>query len=74
MLSSHPYNTWPLSVKLFTEEAEKIWNNAAKEAGMPPLPPGLKVLTELEGVDGQSGKPGSGRSGPIDITDGQFSY
>lgn len=70
MVSSHPYNTWPLSVKLFTEEAEKIWNKAAIDAGTPSLPPGLKVITELEGVDGKSGKSGSGRAGPIDITDG----
>ncbi len=57
---------------LFTEEAEKAWNHAAKAVGMPPLPSGLKVLTELEGVDGKSGKSGSGRTEPIDVTDGEF--
>ncbi|RDX52473.1 hypothetical protein OH76DRAFT_160793 [Lentinus brumalis] len=72
MVSSHPYNTWPLSVTLFTEEAEKAWNHAAKAVGMPPLPSGLKVLTELEGVDGKSGKSGSGRTEPIDVTDDTF--
>lgn len=72
MVSSHPYNTWPLSVTIFTEEAEKAWNNATKAAGMPPLPSGLKVATELEGVDGKSGKTGSGRTDPIDVTDGEF--
>ncbi|PIL28766.1 hypothetical protein GSI_08810 [Ganoderma sinense ZZ0214-1] len=39
---------------------------------MPPLPLGVKVVTELEGVDGKSGKPGSGRSGPIDVSDAYF--
>ncbi|KAI0752628.1 hypothetical protein C8Q80DRAFT_466557 [Daedaleopsis nitida] len=72
MVSSHPYDTWPLSVKLFTEEAEKTWNNATKDVGMPPLPPGLRVITELEGVDGKSGKTGTGRTGPIDVTDELF--
>ncbi|KAI0366586.1 hypothetical protein BV20DRAFT_952080 [Pilatotrama ljubarskyi] len=72
MVSSHPYNTWPLSVKLFTEEAAKIWNNATKDPSMPPLPPGLQVTTEFEGVDGKSGKTGSGRTGPIDVLDTQF--
>ena len=26
MLSTHPYTTWPLHVKLFTDEAVKHWN------------------------------------------------
>ncbi|KAI1786373.1 hypothetical protein LXA43DRAFT_59068 [Ganoderma leucocontextum] len=72
MVSSHPYNTWPLSVKLFTEEAEKAWVNAGKATEMPTLPVGVKVVTELEGVDGKSGKPGSGRTGPIDVSDAHF--
>ncbi|KAI0357682.1 hypothetical protein OH77DRAFT_1494598 [Trametes cingulata] len=72
MVSSHPYNTWPLAVKLFTEEAAKIWHNSSKDPSMPPLPPGLHVSTELEGVDGKSGKTGSGRTGPIDVLDTQF--
>ncbi|KAM5546135.1 hypothetical protein V8D89_000261 [Ganoderma adspersum] len=72
MVSSHPYNTWPLNVKIFTEEAEKAWLNAGKVQEMPPLPLGVKVVTELEGVDGQTGKLGSGRTGPIDVSDAQF--
>ncbi|KAI0634373.1 hypothetical protein C8Q77DRAFT_1056180 [Trametes polyzona] len=72
MLSSHPYNTWPLRVKLFTEEAAKIWNNSAKDTSIPPLPEGLEVSLELEGVDGKSGKPGSGRTVPIDVVDAHF--
>ncbi|KAL7284733.1 hypothetical protein ACG7TL_002039 [Trametes sanguinea] len=72
MVSSHPYNTWPLSVTIFTEEAEKAWLNSNKDAAMPPLPPGLKVMTELEGVDGKSGNAGTGRSGPIDVMDTKF--
>ncbi|KAI0073620.1 hypothetical protein K474DRAFT_1603049 [Panus rudis PR-1116 ss-1] len=72
MVCSHPYNTWPLYVKLFTEEAVKAWNLASKNPDEPPLPPGLNVVVELEGVDGQSGMPGTGRSGPIDVTDEVF--
>ncbi|KAH9903301.1 hypothetical protein C8Q73DRAFT_46632 [Cubamyces lactineus] len=72
MVSSHPYNTWPLSVRLFTDEAEKAWTKSGKDAAMPPLPPGLIVTTELEGVDGKSGKTGSGRTGPIDVMDSRF--
>ncbi|KAI0827275.1 hypothetical protein BC628DRAFT_1433374 [Trametes gibbosa] len=72
MVSSHPYNTWPLSVKLFTEEAARIWNSSAKDISIPPLPEGLQVSLELEGVDGKSGKPGSGRTAPIDVVDALF--
>lgn len=70
MVSSHPYNTWPLHVKLFTEEAVKAWSENPKNSSFPPLPSGLTVSTELEGVDGKSGKVGSGRVGAIDVTDG----
>ncbi|KAI0772964.1 hypothetical protein BD413DRAFT_38141 [Trametes elegans] len=72
MVSSHPYNTWPLRVKLFTEDAEKAWNNATKDPGMPSLPSGLHIAREFEGVDGKSGKVGSGRTGPIDVMDTSF--
>ncbi|KAI0649833.1 hypothetical protein C8Q79DRAFT_350476 [Trametes meyenii] len=72
MISSHPYNTWPLRVKLFTEEAEKAWNNSSKDTSMLPLPQGVYVSTEFEGVDGKSGRAGSGRTGPIDVADAQF--
>lgn len=71
MVCSHPYNTWPLHVKLFTDEAVKAWSEPAKNSTFLPLPPGLTVLTELEGVDGKSGKAGTGRVGPINVTDGQ---
>ena len=72
MISSHPYNTWPLRVTLFTEEAEKAWVKSGQDAAMPPPPSSLKVTTELEGVDGKSGKAGSGRTGPIDVMDCEY--
>lgn len=65
MLSSHPYNLWPLHVKFFTHEANKVWNQELGD-----LPTGLTCVTELEGVDGKSGLVGSGRVGPVDVTDG----
>jgi structure-specific endonuclease subunit SLX1 len=71
MISVHPYNTWPLHVKLFTEDAVRGWNDTAEEVGeSAPLPIGFTTSTELEGVDGKSGKQGSGRKGPIEVTDG----
>ncbi|KZV99005.1 hypothetical protein EXIGLDRAFT_726492 [Exidia glandulosa HHB12029] len=70
MLSSHPYNLWPLHVKLFTSEAMRFWGEAARST--PPLPAGLTVQIELEGVDGKSGQAGSGRQGPLDVTDDVF--
>jgi len=70
MLESHPYKLWPLHVKLFTEQAAKAWNEA--ETKLEELLPGSTVVTELEGVDGKSGKTGSGRQGPIDVTDAAF--
>jgi hypothetical protein len=74
MLSCHPYNNWPLHVKLFTDEAVKAWNDAAKSPSASKLPTGLTLTVEIEGVDGKSGQMGSGRRGPIDVTDGiQFS-
>ena len=69
MLATHPYKNWPLHVTLFTEEAVQGWWNANKKASTP-LPPGLTCKVELEGVHGKSGHPGSGRQGPIDVTDG----
>lgn len=68
MVSSHPFNTWPLHVKLFTEEAAKLWEDVIAKGGA--LPKGMTYTVELEGVDGKSNKPGSGRVGPIDVTDG----
>lgn len=72
MLASHPYNTWPLHIKLFTEDAAKVWQVITKQTdNSAPLPLGFTAVTELEGVDGMSGKVGSGRKGPIEVTDGE---
>ncbi|OCH87500.1 hypothetical protein OBBRIDRAFT_702884, partial [Obba rivulosa] len=68
MISSHPYNTWPLHVKLFTVEAVKAWQRALV-VYKSPLPPGFKCEEELEGVNGKSGCVGSGRAGPIEADD-----
>ena len=70
MIGTFPFSTWPLHVKLFTDEAVKLWESLDKDAALAPLPSGLTVNIELEGVDGKSGMLGSGRSGPIDVTDG----
>lgn len=67
MIAAYPYNTWPLHVKLFTEEAVKHWTNLSQTVN---LPEGLTLSVELEGVDGKSGMTGSGRTGPIDVSDG----
>ncbi|KAJ3551569.1 hypothetical protein NM688_g4625 [Phlebia brevispora] len=71
MISTHPYNAWPLHVKLFTREAVKIWEaiTTNKSSSRFKLPPGFACTIELEGVDGRSGETGSGREAPIDITD-----
>lgn len=70
MISICPYNTWPLHVKLFTDEAVKWWQAAAEDVGALPLPSGFTCSVELEGVDGKSGIAGSGRQGPISVKDG----
>lgn len=67
MICSHPYNTWPLHVKLFTTEAEKAWQYSGNSA----LPRGFSCTLELEGVDGKSGHAGTGRKGPIDVSDSE---
>ncbi|KAH9947732.1 hypothetical protein B0H21DRAFT_691270 [Amylocystis lapponica] len=72
MVSSHPYNTWPLHVKLFTSAAVNAWADASAVPHMPRLPDGFTCATELEGVDAKSGHAGSGRTVPIDVTDSQF--
>ncbi|KAG8830080.1 Slx4p interacting protein [Serendipita sp. 399] len=61
-----------IHVKLFSLEALRAWNDA--RSGSPPLPKGFNVTLEPEGVDGTKPLTGSrtGRSGPIDITDGLF--
>nr|GAT57739.1 predicted protein [Mycena chlorophos] len=70
MIGAHPYKTWPLHVKLFTEQAVKGWNTAQKTT--PPLPPGFTSTIELEGVDGRSGIAGTGRKVPICVDDATF--
>lgn len=83
MISIHPYNLWPLHVKVFTPEALKIWEGLSnvgktvkgkgKEKAnfvqSPALPPGFTYSVELEGVDGKS-TGGSGRTKPIEVQDG----
>lgn len=69
MICTPPYNGWPLHVKIFTQEAAKAWDKAGTVA--PPLPPGFTYTTEFEGVDGKNGVAGSGRAGPIDVTDSE---
>lgn len=70
MICWRPYNTWPLHVKLFTKEAVKHWEDAGNKPQPLALPPGFTCQVELEGVNGKSGLIGSGRKGPIDVTDG----
>lgn len=79
MISTHPYNIWPLQIKLFTEEAVKFWDQScgnsktkSKAAGvsLAPLPPQFSYTIELEGVDGRSGYADSKRTGPISVRDG----
>ncbi|KAG5352191.1 hypothetical protein C0989_003272 [Termitomyces sp. Mn162] len=70
MISTHPYSTWPLHVKLFSDEAVAAWKAAARDSA--PMPPGFTCSIELEGVDGKSGKVGSGRREPISVKDGTY--
>jgi len=70
MITRHPYNTWPLHIKLFTEQAVHLWEKASAANGAPDMPPGFTCSIELEGVDGKSGHPGSKRKGPIATDDG----
>lgn len=67
MLNTPPYDTWPLRVTLFHEEAVKEWKAAANS--IPNLPDGFTFDIQLEGVDGKSGMPGTGRVGPLDVVD-----
>lgn len=69
MVSNHPFSKWPLHVKLFTQEAVDHWEASTQAL---PLPIGFTCCIELEGVDGKSGKTGSGRKGPLSVTDEQF--
>ena len=75
MIAYPPYNRWPLHVKIFTEDALKAWQDASKSLDNDfPLPLGFTFSIELEGVDGKSGLAGSGRSGPIEVSDGMNTY
>lgn len=71
MLRTRPYNTWPLHVKLFTQEAVEYWDESISKLPEEALP-GFTASVELEGVDGLSGNVGSGREGPIDVMDRTF--
>lgn len=73
MITRNPFNAWPLHVKLFTTEAVKLWEAASAAKNAPVMPPGFTCSIELEGVDGMSGHPGSGRKGPIDVYDSENS-
>ena len=68
MVTAHPYNAWPLHIKFFTSTSKKAWDEVTVSQ---PLPAGMTLTEEYEGVDGKSGLPGSGRVGPIDVTDGK---
>lgn len=72
MLAIPPYNTWPLRVKLYTKEVTEVWRKLSKDISL--VPKGVQVSQELEGVDGKSGLEGSGRNGPIDVTDREFLF
>ncbi|KAG9045538.1 Slx4p interacting protein [Tulasnella sp. UAMH 9824] len=67
MLSVPPYNTWPLRVKIYSKEVSRLWEKLTGDSSS--LPKGVEVFHEMEGVDGKSGLVGSGRTGPIDVTD-----
>ncbi|KAF9070888.1 hypothetical protein BDP27DRAFT_573136 [Rhodocollybia butyracea] len=83
MVSVHPYNLWPLHVKIFTPQALKIWEELGTSAKKTikgkgkekataiqstVLPTGFTYTVELEGVDGK-GAGGSGRKKPIQVQD-----
>ncbi|KAF8752335.1 Structure-specific endonuclease subunit SLX1 [Rhizoctonia solani] len=76
MLSVAPYSTWPLHVKIFTDEAKNIWDEICRVDTNGPLPEGSTVSVELEGVDGRAYVPVSRRTqmrtGPIDVKDTKF--
>src|SRR5258706_6139155 len=72
MITSYPYSNWPLHVKLFNTEAVKAWEESGRANAH--LPMGFTSTIELEGVDGKKAdvNVGSGRRGPIDISDGKL--
>ncbi|KAG8792489.1 Slx4p interacting protein [Ceratobasidium sp. 428] len=76
MLPMAPYNTWPLHVKIFTEEAKKLWDEVQQPGLDTPLPRGFTYSVEYEGVDGKAPIPAAPkpttRTGPIDVKDARF--
>ncbi|KAF9453910.1 hypothetical protein P691DRAFT_522268 [Macrolepiota fuliginosa MF-IS2] len=54
----------------FTKQYERL-HNTQRQYG-PLFPPGFTCSVELEGLDGLSGLRGSGRTGPIHLTDEHF--
>ncbi|CAE6511341.1 unnamed protein product, partial [Rhizoctonia solani] len=76
MLPIPPYNTWPLHVKIFSEEAKRLWDEVQKIETNEALPDGFTLSVEFEGVDGKAAVPVSrrsnARSGPIDVKDTEF--
>jgi hypothetical protein len=78
MLGLPPWSNWPLHVKIFTLEAVEAWRDAehAKPDRDFMLPHGFTGSVELEGMDGSKAfeNVGSGRTKPIDISDGKPSF
>ncbi|KAG9094202.1 Slx4p interacting protein [Ceratobasidium sp. UAMH 11750] len=76
MIPTAPYKTWPLHVKIFTEEAKRLWDEVQQPGLDAPLPRGFTYSVEYEGVDGKasipSGQQPAARTGPIDVKDTQF--
>ncbi|KAG9085839.1 Slx4p interacting protein [Ceratobasidium sp. UAMH 11750] len=76
MIPIAPYKTWPLHVKIFTEEAKRLWDEVQQPGLDAPLPRGFTYSVEYEGVDGKasipSGQQPATRTGPIDVKDTQF--
>ena len=72
MITSHPYSNWPLHVKLFSTEVVKAWEESGRANAH--LPIGFTSTIELQGVDGKKADVniGSGRRGPIDVSDGEL--
>lgn len=58
-------------MKLYSKEVARLWEKLVDSSQS--LPKGVEVSSEMEGVDGKSGLVGSGRTGPIDVTDSEFS-
>ncbi|CCO31008.1 Structure-specific endonuclease subunit SLX1 [Rhizoctonia solani AG-1 IB] len=76
MLNVAPYCTWPLHIKIFTEEAKNLWDEIHRVEANEPIPEGFTMSVEFEGVDGRAFVPVSRRTqmrtGPIDVKDTKF--